>query len=79
MSEPTRKRSAQQSSRGVQSTAQRRFQNDSDDIKVKTTNKHPVKKEKQKIVASLPENEFWEQFLSLDSIKVKDKDIGRIV
>ena len=40
---------------------------------------HPVKKEKQKIVASLPENEFWEQFLSLDRVKVKDKDIGRIV
>jgi 23S rRNA pseudouridine1911/1915/1917 synthase len=40
---------------------------------------HPVTKEKHKISASLPENEFWEQFLSLDRVKVKDKDIGRIV
>ena len=49
MSEPTRKRSAQQSKRGAQSTAQRRFQNDSDDIKVKTTNKHQVKKDHTRI------------------------------
>ena len=40
---------------------------------------HPVSKEKQRIVASLPENEFWEQFLTLDRVKIKDKDIGRIV
>lgn len=40
---------------------------------------HPVTKEKMKITASLPENEFWEQFLTLERVKVKDKDIGRIV
>lgn len=40
---------------------------------------HPVTKEKQRITASLPENEFWEQFLTLDRVKIKDKDIGRIV
>ncbi len=40
---------------------------------------HPVSKEKQRITASLPENEFWEQFLTLDRVKIKDKDIGRIV
>ena len=40
---------------------------------------HPVTKEKQKITASLPENEFWEQFLTLERVKIKDKDIGRIV
>lgn len=40
---------------------------------------HPVSKEKHKITASLPENEFWEQFLTLDRVKIKDKDIGRIV
>ena len=40
---------------------------------------HPVTKEKHRITASLPENEFWEQFLSLDRVKVKDKDIGRNV
>ena len=40
---------------------------------------HPVKKEKLKITASLPENVFWEQFLSLDRVKIKENDIGRIV
>lgn len=40
---------------------------------------HPVKKEKIKITASLPENDFWEQYLTLDRIKIKDDDIGRIV
>jgi len=40
---------------------------------------HPVTKEKMRITASLPENEFWEQFLTLERVKVKDKDIGRIV
>ena len=40
---------------------------------------HPVSKEKQKVTASVPENEFWEQFLTLDRVKIKDKDIGRIV
>jgi len=40
---------------------------------------HPVTKEKLRITASLPENEFWEQFLTLDRVKIKDTDIGRIV
>ncbi len=40
---------------------------------------HPVKNEKQRLTAPLPENDFWEQFLTLDRVKIKDKDIGRIV
>lgn len=40
---------------------------------------HPVKKEKLKFTAPLPENDFWEQFLVLDKIKIKDKDIGRLI
>jgi 23S rRNA pseudouridine1911/1915/1917 synthase len=40
---------------------------------------HPVKKEKLKCTAPLPENDFWEQFLVLDKIKIKDKDIGRLI
>lgn len=40
---------------------------------------HPVLKEKMRITASLPENDFWEQFLTLDKVKLKDTDIGRIV
>jgi 23S rRNA pseudouridine1911/1915/1917 synthase len=40
---------------------------------------HPVKKEQIKLTAPLPENDFWEQFLVLDRVKIKDKDIGRIV
>ena len=38
---------------------------------------HPVTKQKQKITASLPENRFWEQFLTLERVKIKEKDIGR--
>jgi len=40
---------------------------------------HPISNEKQKLTASLPENEFWEQFLTLDLVNIKEKDIGRIV
>jgi len=40
---------------------------------------HPIQKEKMRITASLPENDFWEQFLTLDKVKLKDTDIGRIV
>lgn len=40
---------------------------------------HPVQKDKLKFTAPLPENDFWEQFLVLDRIKIKDRDIGRIV
>lgn len=38
---------------------------------------HPVKKESVEIVAPVPENDFWEQFLVLEDIKVKNKDIGK--
>lgn len=40
---------------------------------------HPVTKEKQRIIASLPENEFWEQFLTLDKVKIKDSDFGKMI
>lgn len=36
---------------------------------------HPVKKEPVICVASVPENPFWEQFLTLDPTKVKDKNL----
>ena len=36
---------------------------------------HPVKKEPIEITAPLPETDFWEQFLVLEQVKVKDKDI----
>lgn len=36
---------------------------------------HPVKKEPVEITAPLPETDFWEQFLSLEQVKLKDKDI----
>jgi 23S rRNA pseudouridine1911/1915/1917 synthase len=36
---------------------------------------HPVKKEKMKITAPVPESAFWEQFLTLEEVKVKDKDL----
>ncbi len=35
---------------------------------------HPVKKTKERIKASLPENQFWEQFLVFDKIKIKEDD-----
>ncbi|MES2733317.1 MAG: RluA family pseudouridine synthase [Bacteroidota bacterium] len=36
---------------------------------------HPVKKEPLICVAGLPENPFWEQFLTLDKTSVKDKNL----
>ncbi|MCS6821879.1 MAG: RluA family pseudouridine synthase [Microscillaceae bacterium] len=36
---------------------------------------HPVKKEPITCIASLPENDFWEQFLVLDDFEVKDKNL----
>lgn len=39
---------------------------------------HPVKKEPITCKAALPENEFWEQFLVLDKIQVKDKEIDKL-
>lgn len=41
---------------------------------------HPIKKEAILIKASLPENDFWEQFLSLeDPVKIKNKDLDKLV
>ncbi|MCE7992130.1 MAG: RluA family pseudouridine synthase [Roseivirga sp.] len=39
---------------------------------------HPVKKEPIMIRAGLPEEQFWEQYLTLEDIKVKDKNIDNI-
>ncbi len=39
---------------------------------------HPIKKEKLIITAPLPENDFWEQFLILDDMKIREKDIDNI-
>ena len=39
---------------------------------------HPVKKEPLVIKAGLPGDQFWEQFLTLEDIKVSDKDIERL-
>jgi 23S rRNA pseudouridine1911/1915/1917 synthase len=36
---------------------------------------HPIKKEPVICIAGIPDDTFWEQFLALDSGKVKDKDI----
>lgn len=40
---------------------------------------HPVQKDKLTFTAPLPENDFWEQFLVLDKIKIRDRDIGRLI
>lgn len=37
---------------------------------------HPVKNEPVIVVASVPPNAFWEQFLTLDEGDVKDKNLG---
>jgi 23S rRNA pseudouridine1911/1915/1917 synthase len=39
---------------------------------------HPVKNEPMTCVAALPENEFWEQYLILETGKVKDKNLDRL-
>lgn len=39
---------------------------------------HPVKKEPIMIRAGLPEEQFWEQYLTLEDIKVKDKNVDNI-
>ncbi|MGB3464184.1 MAG: RluA family pseudouridine synthase [Cyclobacteriaceae bacterium] len=39
---------------------------------------HPVKKEGLEITASLPETDFWEQFLSLETPQVKDKKLNQL-
>ncbi len=39
---------------------------------------HPVKKEPVIIRAGLPNDQFWEQFLTLENIKVKDKHLNKL-
>ena len=39
---------------------------------------HPVKKEGMAFKATLPDNEFWQQYLTFDSIKIKDKDLDKL-
>lgn len=39
---------------------------------------HPVKKEPVVVRAGLPSDQFWEQFLTLEEIKIKDKDVDRL-
>ena len=39
---------------------------------------HPVKKESLIITAGLPNDQFWEQFLTLEEVKVKDKNVNRM-
>ena len=36
---------------------------------------HPIKKEKLFLRAALPETEFWEQFLELETVKTKDQHL----
>lgn len=36
---------------------------------------HPIKQQKLTLIAPLPENQFWEQFLTLDNFEVKDKHL----
>ena len=36
---------------------------------------HPVRKEKLYMRAAVPESEFWEQFLELEEVKVKDQHL----
>lgn len=36
---------------------------------------HPVKKEPVYCIAGIPDDGFWEQFLALEELKIKDKDI----
>jgi 23S rRNA pseudouridine1911/1915/1917 synthase len=39
---------------------------------------HPVTKEKIHLRAGLPNNQFWEQYLVLEEIKLKDSDIDKL-
>ena len=39
---------------------------------------HPVKKEPLVVQAGFPNNQFWEQFLTLDSVRINDKKIKYI-
>lgn len=40
---------------------------------------HPIKKTPMIVNAALPENEFWEQFLTLDTKKIKTKDLDKLI
>jgi 23S rRNA pseudouridine1911/1915/1917 synthase len=35
---------------------------------------HPIKNEPIVVVAGLPNNQFWEEFLDLDDFDIKDKN-----
>jgi 23S rRNA pseudouridine1911/1915/1917 synthase len=39
---------------------------------------HPVKQEPLTIIGSLPENEFWEQFLSLESKEDRNREMDNL-
>ena len=39
---------------------------------------HPVKKEPFRFVAALPNQQFWEQFLAFDDLKVDDKNLDNL-
>ena len=39
---------------------------------------HPVKKEPLIIQGGIPDNPFWEEFLTLEKVKIKDKDINNL-
>lgn len=39
---------------------------------------HPVKKEPLSVTAGVPRTDFWEQYLVLDDVKVKDKDVDKL-
>ena len=39
---------------------------------------HPVKKEPMTFKATLPGNDFWQQFSTFDNLKVKDKDLDKL-
>lgn len=40
---------------------------------------HPIKKTPMIVNAALHENEFWEQFLTLDTKKIKTKDLDKLI
>ncbi|WP_226391119.1 RluA family pseudouridine synthase [Penaeicola halotolerans] len=39
---------------------------------------HPIKNEKMSLRAGLPKDDFWEQFLVLEELNLKDKDIENL-
>lgn len=39
---------------------------------------HPVKKDAVKVIAGVPRNDFWEQFLTLEKQRAKDKNLKHL-